>query len=274
MSRPWMPLYVADYLGDTQHLSTLEHGAYMLLIMQYWQKGELPDDEAQLMRIARMTQQEWTNAAPTLQRLFKQGWKHPRIDAELALTEEKIEKKSKAGQKGGRASALARKQAKLQAEAKQASTNASSIRSTDGAAKFNTTTTTIKKDSVPTERAPAAPPDPEKELFDRGKQVLGQKSGGLIVKLKAAKGGSIAKARSVIEQASTKQDPAEYVAAAIRGGAGPPQFPERVTNGFATILMDRKRQEQRDADHSIIDVTPNQPRGSNGLDQRQKLAGG
>jgi uncharacterized protein YdaU (DUF1376 family) len=270
-----MPLYIADYLGDTQHLSTLEHGAYLLLIMQYWQKDGLPDDEVQLMRIARMSPEEWTSAAPVLQRLFKQGWKHPRIDAELALTDEKIEKKSQAGQKGGRASALARKQAKeakLQAERRQASTDAVSTGSTSGAAKFNTSTTT-KEDSVPTERTPVASSDPEKELFDRGKQVLGKSAGGVIVKLVHAKGGNVALARAAIEQASTKQSPSEYIGAVIRGGAGPPAFASRETNGFAEIANgNQQASDGYGSDHRIIDVTPNQSGGSHGPDRRKEFA--
>lgn len=66
-----------------------------------------------------------------------------------------------------------------------------------------------------------APPDPsiaERELFDRGKQVLGKSAGGQIAKLKAAKGGNVALARAAIEAASTKQNPAEYIAACCRDG--------------------------------------------------------
>src|SRR4051794_27031196 len=37
--RPWMAFYPADYLGDTGHLSTTEHGAYALLIFNYWMRG-------------------------------------------------------------------------------------------------------------------------------------------------------------------------------------------------------------------------------------------
>lgn len=64
--------------------------------------------------------------------------------------------------------------------------------------------------------APAAP-DPEVELFQRGRQVLGKRAGGLISKLLAAKQKNIALARAAIEQASTKSDPREYIGAIIRG---------------------------------------------------------
>lgn len=275
MSRPWMPLYVADYLGDTQHLSTIEHGAYLLLIFQYWQKEGLPNDETQLMRIARMSPEEWSNAVATLQALFQPGWKHPRIDAELQETDEKYEKRAKAGKAGGKASALARreaKQAKLEAERQQKLTNASSNASSNAAAKLNHPHP-HKEDSVPSERTPMASLDPEKELFDRGKQVLGKSAGGLIVKLLRAKGGNIALTRAAIEQASTKQNPGEYIAAAIKGGAGPPAFAERETNGYVTILKERLGQ-QHEPDSNIIDVTPNQHAGPGSADGRPQLARG
>ena len=63
-------------------------------------------------------------------------------------------------------------------------------------------------------------PDPsiaERELFRRGKDVLGKSAGRLIRDLLRAKGGNVALARAAIEQASTKQTPREYVARIIHG---------------------------------------------------------
>ncbi|MDP2618601.1 MAG: hypothetical protein Q8P46_00250 [Hyphomicrobiales bacterium] len=65
--------------------------------------------------------------------------------------------------------------------------------------------------------AVSAPLDPEKDLFDRGKAVLGKSAGGQIVKLLKAKGGSIPLARAAIEMAATKQNAGEYIGAIIRG---------------------------------------------------------
>lgn len=79
----WMPLNVADYRADTAHLSGLEHGIYLLLIMHYWQTGGLPDDDKQLARIACVTLTEFRGARSTIAAFFLPGWKHKRIEQEL-----------------------------------------------------------------------------------------------------------------------------------------------------------------------------------------------
>ena len=104
MNRPWMPLY----LGDTGHLTTAQHGAYLLLMMHYWRKGELPDDDRQLSKIAKLPLKTWCEYRATLQDFFYEGWKHKRIDAELGKMMRVSEKRAIAGQKGGIGSALAR----------------------------------------------------------------------------------------------------------------------------------------------------------------------
>jgi len=108
MNRPWMPLYVGDYLGDTGHLTTTQHGAYLLLMMHYWRKGELPDDDKQLSKITKLPLKVWTEYRETLQDFFYDGWRHKRIDAELQRMTKVSNARAIAGQKGGIGSALSR----------------------------------------------------------------------------------------------------------------------------------------------------------------------
>lgn len=69
--RPFMQLYVSDFLGDTLELSTEGIGAYMLLLMAMWNAGgTLPDDEAKLARITRMSIKKWRAIATDLMKFF------------------------------------------------------------------------------------------------------------------------------------------------------------------------------------------------------------
>jgi uncharacterized protein YdaU (DUF1376 family) len=96
MSIPYMPFYPGDHLRDTRHLTTEQQGAYLLLILEYWSKGCVPDDDEQLSRIVGLTLPKWRKMRPIIQAFFRDGWRHKRIDAELAKAETKIENKRKA----------------------------------------------------------------------------------------------------------------------------------------------------------------------------------
>jgi uncharacterized protein YdaU (DUF1376 family) len=69
--RPWMPLYVSDYLGDTQHLSTEEHGAFLLILMAMWQHGMLKNDPTILSRMAKVNPRRWHLIAEAIMPYFK-----------------------------------------------------------------------------------------------------------------------------------------------------------------------------------------------------------
>ena len=84
MNRPWMPFYIADYLAGTGHLNTLQHGAYLLLILHYWAKGGLPESEDSIRQVTRLDVRSWSKNRDTLKALFHDGWKHARLDKELA----------------------------------------------------------------------------------------------------------------------------------------------------------------------------------------------
>ena len=97
----WMPLYVGDYLADTGHLSTTQHGAYLLLLMHYWRKRELPTDDKQLAAIAKLPLRIWLDTKETIQAFFYMGWQHKRLEAELEKRAKVANARAIAGQKGG-----------------------------------------------------------------------------------------------------------------------------------------------------------------------------
>ena len=66
---PFLPLATDAYLADTTHLTTEQHGAYLLLLMAAWRNPDcdLPDDDVQLAQICRMSLRSWrAKNAPVL----------------------------------------------------------------------------------------------------------------------------------------------------------------------------------------------------------------
>jgi uncharacterized protein YdaU (DUF1376 family) len=100
-----MPVHIGDYKRDTGHLRAAGHGAYLLLLFHHWSTGDLPDDDEQLAAIACMTRGEWKKMRPILERFFGPGWRHGRVEKDLASAKQSYEARAKAGEKGGKAKA-------------------------------------------------------------------------------------------------------------------------------------------------------------------------
>lgn len=164
MTAPYMPLFVADYLADTAHLTAAEHGAYLMLVMNYWQRGKpLPADDRKLARIARMSDAEWQDSRDTLAEFFVEAdglWSHKRIEAEIAIADEKTAKAKRAA----RASVDAR-QASAQQTLNERSTDAELL----GEVRLGKEEPTPEtKSSTPNVRSIGKPMRPERdETFER-----------------------------------------------------------------------------------------------------------
>ena len=97
----WMPLFVSDYLADTSHLSTEEHGAYLLLLMHGWMNGgQLPIDDSRLRRICRMDEKPWKASKEVIKEFFyvqDGALRHRRVDRELQRAQQNVNQRSAAG---------------------------------------------------------------------------------------------------------------------------------------------------------------------------------
>jgi hypothetical protein len=80
--------------------------------------------------------------------------------------------------------------------------------------------------SAPPQSSPPAT-TAEVDYYRRIKEICGQSAGGLAKRLLAAKDGSIPLARAAAEQASTKENPREYLGAIIRTREEPECRPDR-----------------------------------------------
>lgn len=100
----WMAFYVGDYMTDTMHLTTRQHGAYLLLIIAAWKGGGwLTGSDTALMAITKLSPKEWQQDAPTLLPFFaKDGdrLRHNRVAFEWNEAQRRTADKSRAGRAG------------------------------------------------------------------------------------------------------------------------------------------------------------------------------
>lgn len=103
---PSMPFFVDAYLADTTHLSTEEHGAYLLLLMAMWRRGgSVPDDDSDNARMVGLPLRRWREMKARLGRflIFQDGEiRQKRLQKEWDFVAKRIAVRRANGALGGR----------------------------------------------------------------------------------------------------------------------------------------------------------------------------
>lgn len=107
---PALPLFTDAYLADTRHLTTEEHGAYLLLLMCAWRSADcaLEDNDKTLARIAGLSPTKWRRLKPALAQFFtiEAGlWRQKKLQAVYSDVAARVARNKANGARGGRAKA-------------------------------------------------------------------------------------------------------------------------------------------------------------------------
>lgn len=95
---PALPLWTDAFLSDTMHLDATETGAYLLLLMIAWRRpnNDLPDDDVQLRRFARVSAKEWRTIKPTVMAFWYRApdgnWHQKKLDGVRDETKKRSKK--------------------------------------------------------------------------------------------------------------------------------------------------------------------------------------
>lgn len=99
MSLPWFPFNIKDFVTNTLRLNTEAKGAYLMLILDYYQTETAPpDDDEVLAAITGLSIETWQRHRRVIAPLFqiRDGvWHHPEIAAIRAQCQANYERVAK-----------------------------------------------------------------------------------------------------------------------------------------------------------------------------------
>lgn len=221
----WFPCYPSKLLGALAGMRPDEGYIYWIVCLRIYEvNGPCPDTLDALARRSGMNKRRVTDAldlsfrAGRLVRV-EGGIMNPFASEVLADSRALREERKRAGQEGGKRSAEKRK------EKQQATPSKASNLVQQPSTHLQLQDSLFPEGNRAQTKSEAKPAKPmteleiqRKQLFDRGKEVLGQSAGGMVQSLLAVKHGNISLARAAIEQASTMDNPREYIGGILRGG--------------------------------------------------------
>ena len=101
MSRAFIAFYMSDYARDTGHLSTLEHGAYFLLLQHCWtHDGAIPVCQKARAALAQVPRSTWYRIRTNIEPFFDEHGRQKRAVQAVEKADKLILKQAMAGHRG------------------------------------------------------------------------------------------------------------------------------------------------------------------------------